>query len=528
MLYRLVLVLLLVICYPVFSTELPVSGSNNYQLIDIRSTGISLNLGDDSVSDNIPLGFSFNLFGKTFDSVWVSNNGVISFTNGNISGYNSASLNTLISEYNYALFPLWTDLINSGTNNPHYRLDSGTAIFGWYGISEYADRNKRSTFEVQLWNDSSFQFRYESINLSRSPFTIGYTGDISAGEYTQWARHPGGTYTDSNFGFYSSPIDQCVINPLYSIDCSGYLEAYTNQQCAINPLYSSSCTGYEAAMLEQNCGSNPLYSTNCPGYTAAIFEQNCNKDPLHSSQCPGYVTAFGQQIAKSQNTSLSEISQNTAIIVEDSTKYETTTDVGGVELSVTGEIFVVSDIPDVVRSVEKSKQTSVVGIDPRTLEIIKNILKTENEIINLVFDNTNYSLIESTRFDRNYVESTIDTFTNSNTNNTENRSQLFALSTESNNTLSEYSTERKTERTFNTSSQMSELGDGANFSELTYTIPGFNSYTSIQLRDVPFYPSRDIYRGQVNVDNSRAQRGLSGSNNITYQRMIEQQYNLGN
>lgn len=531
MLYRLVLALLLAICYPAFSTELPAGGSNNYQIVDIRSTGAALSLGDDSVSGNLPLGFSFNLFGKTFDSVWVSNNGVISFTNGGISGYDGAPLNTLSSTYNYALFPLWTDLINTDANNPHYRLDSGTAIFGWYGASEYSDRSKRSTFEVQLWNDSSFQFRYESVNLTNSAFTIGYTGDISAGEYTQWARHPGGPYSGGNFGFYSSPIDQCAINPLYSVDCPGYVEAYTNQQCSINPLYSSSCTGYEAALLEQNCGSNPLYSIQCPGYAVAIFEQNCSKDPLYSSQCPGYMVAFGQQIAKSQTTSISETSQNTVVIVEDPTKTETTTDVGGVELSTSGEIVVSSDIPEVIRSTERSKQTSVVGkgLDPRILDIVKNILKTESETIGSVFDTINYSIMESTRFERNHVESNIDTFTPTESNSTGNRQQLIALANGPiSNNVSVDTTERRTERSFNTTSQVSELGEGANFADLTKITPGFNAYTNIQLRDAPFYPQKEIYRGQVNVDNARAQRLLNGASDLTHQRMIEQQYNLRN
>jgi len=530
MLYRLVLALLLAICYPAFSTELPAGGSNNYQIVDIRSTGTALSLGDDSVSGNIPLGFSFDLFGKTFNSVWVSNNGVISFTNGEIYGYDGAPLNTLSSTYNYALFPLWTDLINVDANNPHYRLDSGTAIFGWYGASEYADRSKRSTFEVQLWNDSSFQFRYESVNVSNSAFTIGYTGDISAGEYTQWARHPGGPYAGTNFGFYSSPIDQCAINPLYSVDCPGYVEAYTNQQCSMNPLYSSSCPGYEVALLEQNCGSNPLYSVQCPGYAVAIFEQNCSKDPLYSSQCPGYMVAYGQQIAKSQTVNTQEISSNTSVI-EDSTKTQTTTDVGGVELSTSGEIVISSDIPEVIRSTERSKQTSVVGkgLDPRILDIVKNILKTESETIGSVFDTINYSIMESTRFERNHVESNIDTFTPTESNNTGNRQQLIALANGPiSNNVSVDTTERRTERSFNTTSQVSELGEGANFADLTKITPGFNAYTNIQLRDAPFYPQKEIYRGQVNVDNARAQRLLNGASDLTHQRMIEQQYNLRN
>ena len=218
-------------------------------------------------------------------------------------------------------------------------------------------------------------------------------------------------------------------------------------------------------------------------------------------------------------------------MIEDPTKTETTTDVGGVELSTTGEIVVSSDIPEVVRSTERSKQTSVVGkgLDPRVLDIVKNVLKTETETLNLVFDNITYSITESIRIDRDYVQSDTSTFNLMENNNTESRQQLFALSSSTNsNTVTVETQERKTENTFNTSSQVSELGEGANFADLTAVTPGFNAYTNIQLRDAPFYPEKEIYRGQVNVDNVRAQRLLNGASDMTHQRMIEQQYNLRN
>jgi hypothetical protein len=48
------------------------------------------------------------------------------------------------------------------------------------------------------------------------------------------------------------------------------------------------------------------------------------------------------------------------------------------------------------------------------------------------------------------------------------------------------------------------------------------------MSDKPFYPPKEIYRGQRNVDNANATRFLNGKNDILHQMMIEQQYNLGN
>ena len=529
MLQRLVLALLLVICYPVYSTELtpPANPANDLALIDIRSSGTALNLGDDSVSGNIPLGWNFILFGKTFDSVWISNNGVISFSNNSISGYDGAPLNTLGSNYNYSLFPLWTDLINNGdSHSPFYRIDSNTAIFGWYNVSEYNDRSKRSTFEVQLWDTNAFQFRYDSVQVNSQPFTIGYTGDISAGEYTQWARHPGGPYSANNFGFYSDPINQCEINPLYSVNCPGYEAAYLNQQCSVNQLYSSSCPGYEQALLDQNCGSNPLYSVQCPGYASAILEQNCSKDALYSSQCPGYTVAMAQKITKSQEAELSVSSSPTTIQVEDPV-IETKTDVGGVEMSATGEITVASGIPEVVKSSDKSTRVLPVGkgINPRLLDIVKNVLINESLLTTTLLDNINYSVLESLQFSK----STIDT--NQSTEGMENNNssmQFRQLAMNQTNTqlMTTDAIETVAVNTLNTTSQISDLGEGASFGDLAKVPNGFNAYTATQLRDAQFYPPKEIYKGQVTVDNASAQRLLNGASDRTHQRMIEQQYNL--
>ena len=49
--------------------------------------------------------------------------------------------------------------------------------------------------------------------------------------------------------------------------------------------------------------------------------------------------------------------------------------------------------------------------------------------------------------------------------------------------------------------------------------------SSKQLQDAQFYASKDIYRGQRNVDNARVLRGL-GTDRL-HQEMVNQQYNQG-
>lgn len=492
-------------------------------LTDIRGTGIALNLGDDSVSNNIPLGFQFSLFGKNFDSVWVSNNGVISFTNGNISGYNSAPLNTLGSEYNYALFPLWTDLINQGDANPYYRLGENTAIFGWYNSREYSSRAARNTFEVQLWNNNSFEFRYSELNLSSQGFTIGYTGNISQGDYVQWARFNGGGISANNFSFYSDPINQCIVNPLYSVNCEGYAEAYFQQQCSINPLYNSRCIGYEQALLEQNCAGNPLYSSQCPGYAEAYFQQQCNQNQLYNNQCPGYSTA----LALSQNKKVDkEIPQE---IVIDNTKTDNTiVDVGGVEIKSTGELSIPNNIPSVVSdSLKAPEKPPIINLNSRILNVVKNVLENNNLLINQIVE----SAVKQNEVENNTLEtlsiinSTNQLYVNEDKNSTIQLAQnIQPINNNQNIIINQTQNNERNEKVVTNREPIAELSGGVDINSLAQMPIGFNNYFSSQIRDRQFYTPREIYRNQQPVDNRNVLRLLNNASDRRYQDLVEEQY----
>lgn len=69
------------------------------------------------------------------------------------------------------------------------------------------------------------------------------------------------------------------------------------------------------------------------------------------------------------------------------------------------------------------------------------------------------------------------------------------------------------------------MDGGADMNQLAAAPADFNSYLNSQMRDAQFYTSREIYRGQRNVDNARVLRGL-GTDRL-HQEMINQQYNQG-
>ena len=68
----------------------------------------------------------------------------------------------------------------------------------------------------------------------------------------------------------------------------------------------------------------------------------------------------------------------------------------------------------------------------------------------------------------------------------------------------------------------SELAGGPDIGSMATAPQGFNAYLTAQIRDAAFYPPREVYRGQRNVDNARALRGLGSD--ARHQEMVDQQY----
>jgi hypothetical protein len=80
--------------------------------------------------------------------------------------------------------------------------------------------------------------------------------------------------------------------------------------------------------------------------------------------------------------------------------------------------------------------------------------------------------------------------------------------------------------TVNRNTPNNSLAGGVDIANMARNPVGFEQYM-MGMADRPFYAPKEIYRGQRNVDNARAERFLNNSSEIRHQLMIEQQYNLG-
>ena len=210
-------------------------------LINIQNTGTALNLGDDQMSGMKPLGFDFEFYGSTFDDVNISMNGFFTFQNNFSVPRSRNYLSEVIpaTSFNYTVYPLWTDLINNGTQNPYIKTFGNTAdtdqyfVIGWYNAREYNNSNKNS-FEAILYETTNvIEFRYDKINISNHDITIGLQGNNEAVTYLR--------YEDTNSTTYSE-TDDFSLTTAEVVD-----ESFSNlsSECLVDSDYSELCDVYD-------------------------------------------------------------------------------------------------------------------------------------------------------------------------------------------------------------------------------------------------------------------------------------------
>ena len=331
---RVVLGLFLLFTTPVFADSFNEDCSNNQNcfnqddyiyesgqpLIDLYNQAgtTNLNAGDDQWSSSVTLGNTWNRWGKSWNKARMSTNGCLNFV-GRSDGANSSNCNDYTPQSlpyrNYTLYPFWTDLIRgqsnvSGCNNTWcsskmlFKAFDDYVVFGWYYMREY-NRSSSNSFEVILWNNDTYDYRYRELDIDRHDVLIGEQGannelktylfynDNQNGynNFDQFLAGYGGPDIENGGSLYSEGLtfeQQCQADPLFNSQCSGYDAAYFTQQCNADALYDDQCPGYADAYFTQQCDLDALYDENCSGYAVAYFDLQCNMDPLYDEQCPGY------------------------------------------------------------------------------------------------------------------------------------------------------------------------------------------------------------------------------------------------
>ncbi|MHC1706150.1 MAG: GEVED domain-containing protein [Bacteroidales bacterium] len=140
---------------------------------------------DDYLSASIPLGFTFNINGTNFTSVYFNTNGTLYFggsgASGNYSPISSSTTATAI------VAPVGTDLNSYATNSQVRYKAEGTApnrtfSVEWYNWSKYGNSASRITFMATLEETSNkIYFKYGSFGSFTSSYTtqVGLRGSAN-------------------------------------------------------------------------------------------------------------------------------------------------------------------------------------------------------------------------------------------------------------------------------------------------------------------------------------------------------------
>ena len=270
-------------------------------LYDLRnySGTTNLNVGDDSVSAKFNFGFDFIYYDNTFTFARMATNGCLHL-GLNSTGYNDYCGDYTpdpLPQYSNTLFPFWTDLIRDNGSKMLAKnvLNSSNedlyTIFGWYNLREYNRSNTDNSFEVWLYPNNTFEYRYGALNIVQHDVLIGEQGPTTSDIYTYlfFDECSTGTTNSSTCVSYDWNSSNNTTNTLFEDGGSLYGLGSGNILDCSNVLNNSNCVGYAAAYLVQQCGLNSLYSETCSGYANAYDDQQCSLDSQYAPFCAGYT-----------------------------------------------------------------------------------------------------------------------------------------------------------------------------------------------------------------------------------------------
>jgi hypothetical protein len=269
---------------------------NNQDLFNLTNqTGTTnLNSGDDALSSAFALDNTFTFYGNDYDSARMATNGCLHFGLGtgnvNYNNYCGDYTPDPLPQYTNTLFPFWTDLIRDNGSKMLAKNFTDKSVFGWYNLREYNRSNTDNSFEVILWNNNSYEFRYGALDVINHDVLIGEQGPTTSQIYTYLFHDECNTGTTNVSGTcVNTNWNNTTYNATLENGGSLYSDGSDNTIDCSDPLNNSSCAGYAAAYLTQQCNITQLYSESCPSYWEAYDDQQCEEDPQYAPFCAGYT-----------------------------------------------------------------------------------------------------------------------------------------------------------------------------------------------------------------------------------------------
>ena len=398
-------------------------------------------------------------------------------------------------------------------------------------------------------------------------------------------------YSPSCPGYQTAYFNQqCTISPLYSPSCPGYQQAYLTQQCNANPLYSSQCPGYAAAYQTQQfnraCQANAQSSPRCSGYVTPIAAVVTTTNTASTTSASTSSSTSSSTTSTTDNTSTTDTTstttsavvtpgvstnqstQNTTGTTNTSNQNQTTS--GGVVTTQSTTAPATAGTISAAGTLSNPTAVAVIG-DSVVNNVISNNSQTQTAIVatSAVAQSNAPSPVNSPTSATSTTTSSTSSSSSSNSSNssssnsnsspstggsaTQNtRAALVATLTRpggasgmnsgstgggSSGSDSNNSAPSQGQVTAAAGAAMKDADSAGSMEQqkqvqnvvigaMSY-VPGFDVY-NVALKDVPFYKSRAIYGNQRTVDNRNASRGLFGATDVVHDKMVQQQFQLGN
>ena len=270
----------------VLSTYIYEANQSLYDLQTNSSGSTGLGSNDDRVSSAFNIGFTFDFYGQSFTQARMATNGCLHFkTSG--AYCSDYTPDPLTGQHTYTLYPFWTDLIKDNGSAMKAKAFADYTIFGWYKMREY-NRASDNSFEVWLYPNDTFEFRYGALDIINHDVLIGEVGSGSSEVYQYLFHDECNTGSTNASNCVSTNWNNTASNTLLESGGSLYGLGTGNATDCSNPLNDASCSGYAAAYQTQQCDIDQLYSESCPYYWEAYDDLQCNLDPQYGPFCQGY------------------------------------------------------------------------------------------------------------------------------------------------------------------------------------------------------------------------------------------------
>lgn len=149
----------------------------SFDWVDISLSGNELPLtGNNTISDQINLGFSFTFYGVAYNSLRVCTNGWISFTTFSVA-YNNVPLPSNLAPRTM-LAPLWDDLNFQSDSKVYYQNQGNKFVIMYKNIYRISGEGPYN-FEIILFDNDNIVFQYLSLQNLVDDYTVGIQNHLA-------------------------------------------------------------------------------------------------------------------------------------------------------------------------------------------------------------------------------------------------------------------------------------------------------------------------------------------------------------